>query len=90
MNDATNQFLNYQSLPCNVDLTGFDLNGLVLTPNVYCYSSSAILSGGGILTLVGNGGNSSIIIQIGSTLTTSSFSQVVLVNITAWYFIINK
>ena len=39
--------------PCDVDLTGPDLGGLTLTPGVYCFSSSAQLTG--TLTLDGLG-----------------------------------
>jgi len=58
-------------LPCFDDLTGQDLGGLALTSGVYCFSSSAQLTG--TLNLVGAG---LWIFQIGSTLTTASNSSV--------------
>lgn len=58
---------------CDVDLSGQNLGGMTLTPGVYCFTSSAQLTG--ILTLSGNG---VYIFKIGTTLTTSSASSVVL------------
>lgn len=67
------------SAACTTDLTGQDLGGLTLTPGVYCYSTSAQLTG--TLTLDGLGNpNSHFIFQIGSTLTTASASSVNLIN----------
>jgi hypothetical protein len=64
---------------CNVDLTGQDLGGLTLTPGVYCFSSSAQLTG--ILTLNALGDpNAVFVFKIGSTLTTASSSSVVFTN----------
>ena len=57
------------------DLTGQDLGGLVLTPGVYCFSSSAQLTGA--LTLVGSP-TDFFYFQIGTTLTTASASSVLL------------
>ena len=55
---------------CTLDLTGQDLGGQVLTPGVYCFSSSAQLTG--TLTLNGQGNAAAIwIFKIGSTLTTA-------------------
>lgn len=65
--------------PCNVDLTGQDLGGLTLTPGVYCFSSSAQLTG--TLTLDGLGNPGSVwVFKIGSALTTASGSSVVYIN----------
>jgi len=62
---------------CTLDLSGQDLGGQVLTPGVYCFSSSAQLTG--TLTLNGQGNAASIwIFKIGSTLTTASGSSVVM------------
>jgi len=61
--------------PAN-DLTGQDLGGLVLSPGVYCFSSSAQLTG--TLTLAGTSTTSSYTFQIASTLITASNSSVVL------------
>jgi len=58
---------------CNTDLTGQDLGGLTLGPGVYCFDSSAELTG--TLNLTGGG---PWIFQIGSTLTTASNSSVLV------------
>ncbi len=65
--------------PCDVDLSGQDLGGLTLTAGVYCFSSSAQLTG--TLTLNGGGDPGAVFIfKIGSTLTTASASHVSLIN----------
>ncbi len=64
---------------CATDLTGQDLGGMTLTPGVYCYSSSAALTGTLTLDLQGDP-NAYFVIQIGSTLTAATNSSVVLVN----------
>jgi Ice-binding-like len=72
---AYNQAAN---APCTQDLTGTDLGGLTLGPGVYCFSSSAGLTG--TLTLDGQGlTNPQWIFKIGSTLTTATSSQVSMV-----------
>jgi hypothetical protein len=64
---------------CDMSLTGQDLGGLTLTPGVYCFASSAQLTG--ILTLNGLGNaNSVFVFKIGSTLTTASSSSVIFTN----------
>jgi hypothetical protein len=64
------------TLPCGLDLTGTDLGGLTLTPGVYCFSTSAQLTGP--LTLNALGNPSAVwVFRIGSTLTTASGSSVV-------------
>jgi hypothetical protein len=79
--DLTTAFNTAMGLPCpggNV-LTGTDLGGLTLSPGVYCFSSSAQLTG----TLILNGGgnaNAQFIFQIFSTLTTATGSVVSLIN----------
>jgi hypothetical protein len=66
-------------LGCNKNLTGEDLGGLTLTPGVYCFNSSAQLTG--TLTLNAEGDpNAQFVFQIGSTLTTSSSSMVDFIN----------
>jgi len=62
-------------MSCGTPLTGFDLGGMVLAPGVYCFSSSAQLTG--VLTLAGPA-NGLWVFQIGSTLTTATSSQVQL------------
>ncbi|MEO8049309.1 MAG: ice-binding family protein [Acidobacteriota bacterium] len=64
---------------CNTDLTGVDLGGLTLTPGVYCFATSAQLTGTLTLDAQGNP-NAIFIFKTGSTLTTASGSTVVLTN----------
>jgi len=65
--------------PCTVDLTGQDLGGLMLTEGVYCFSTSAQLTGA--LTLNAQGNPAAVFIfRIGSTLTTASNSSVLVTN----------
>lgn len=64
---------------CNGDLTGKDLGGLTLTQGVYCFSSSAQLTGTLVLDAQGSAG-AVFIFQIGSTLTTASNASVVVIN----------
>jgi hypothetical protein len=65
--------------PCGTDLTGTDLGGLTLVPGVYCFSSSASLTG--TLTLDAQGdANAQFVFQIGSTLITATNATVVLTN----------
>lgn len=65
--------------PCDVNLSGQDLGGLTLPPGVYCFDSSAQLTGTLSLDAQGNS-NAAWLFQITSTLTTASNSAVVLVN----------
>ena len=77
--DLTTLYNQLAGLSCNTDLTGQDLGGLTLTPGVYCFSTSAQLTG--ILTLNAQGNpNSVFVFKIGSTLTTASGSSVILSN----------
>lgn len=62
-----------------IDLTGQDLGGLTLTPGVYCFSSSAQLTG--TLTLDAQGDPYAVwVFKMGSTLTTASASSVTYIN----------
>ncbi len=64
---------------CGADLTGQNLGGRALTPGVYCFMSSAQLTGA--LTLNSQGDpNAVFVFKIGSTLTTASASSVVVSN----------
>ncbi|MEO8036277.1 MAG: ice-binding family protein [Acidobacteriota bacterium] len=76
-NEAASTVIN----PCPAlnDLTGQDLGGLTLVPGVYCFSSSAQLTGTLTLNLQNNP-NALFIFQIGTTLTTANASSVVLIN----------
>jgi hypothetical protein len=77
--DLTVGYNDAAGASCNTDLTGTDLGGLTLVPGVYCFSSSALLTG--TLTLDGQGNASAQwVFQIGSTLTTATNSTVVLIN----------
>jgi hypothetical protein len=78
-NDLTTAYNNIASTPCTVDLTGQDLGGLVLTPGVYCFSTSAQLTGALTLNALGNA-NALFLFKIGSTLTTASGSSVSIIN----------
>jgi hypothetical protein len=64
---------------CTTDLTGQDLGGLVLVPGVYCFATSAQLTGNLTLDFLGNP-NASFLFQTGSTLTTASGSSVLAIN----------
>ena len=78
-NAITTAYNQLAGQACNVNLTGIDLGGLTLTPGVYCFSSSAQLTG--TLTLNGLGNPGSVwVFQIGSTLTTASGSSVNFIN----------
>ena len=77
--DLTTAYNAVAGTPCNVNLSGQDLGGLTLTPGVYCFSTSAQLTGTLRLDFQGNP-NAVFLFQIGSTLTTASGSAVVLLN----------
>jgi len=57
------------SMPGCTSLTGTDLGGLTLAPGIYCFSTSAQLTGALVLD-AGNNPNAEWFFQIGSTLTT--------------------
>jgi hypothetical protein len=77
--DVTIAYNALAGLACNTNLTGQDLGGLTLTPGVYCFSSSAQLTG--TLTLNAQGNSAAVFVfQIGSTLTTASSSSVLVTN----------
>jgi hypothetical protein len=77
--DLTTAYNNIVSTPCTVDLTGQNLGGLTLTPGVYCFTSSAQLTGALTLDALGNA-NALFLFKIGSTLTTASASTVTVIN----------
>lgn len=77
--DVTTAYNTLAGLPYDVDLSTVDLGGLTLTPGVYHYASSAQLTG--TLTLdAQNNPDALFVFQIGSTLTTSTGSSVVVIN----------
>ena len=77
--DLTTAFTTLGTLACGRDLTGTNLGGLTLTPGVYCFSTSAQLTGALTLDALGIP-NSVWVFQIGSTLTTASASSVGFIN----------
>jgi type VI secretion system secreted protein VgrG len=79
LSDALAAFNALSALASTDNLTGQNLGGLVLTPGVYSFASSAQLTGD--LTLnFGGLSNQTIVIQTGSTLTTASGALVQIVN----------
>jgi uncharacterized repeat protein (TIGR01451 family) len=65
------------SQPCTSNLTGQDLGGMSLVPGVYCFTSSAQLTGA--LTLNAGGDPDAVwVFKAGSTLITASNSSVLL------------
>jgi hypothetical protein len=77
--DLTTAYNQAMGLTPTATLTGKDLGGMVLTPGVYFFSSSAQLTGTLTLNNLGNP-NALFVFQIGSTLTTASNSSVVFSN----------
>jgi hypothetical protein len=78
-NDVTTAYNSLAGQPCTQDLTGQDLGGKTLIGGVYCFSSSAQLTG--TLTLDAQGSaNTVFVFKIGSTLTTASGAGVVVSN----------
>ncbi len=73
---ASNAYDALAAMPVTGVLTGQNLGGLVLTPGVYFFASSAQLTG--TLTLDGSGyANPVFVFQIGSTLTTASNALII-------------
>lgn len=64
---------------CDINLTGSDLGGLVLTSGVYCLDTSAQLTGELTLDLEGDP-EAVFVFLMGSTLTTAPDASVVFVN----------
>jgi len=77
--DLTAAYVAAAGTACTVDLTGQDLGGLTLTPGVYCFSSSAQLTGTLTLNFQGNP-NALFVFQMGTSLTTASGASVALTN----------
>lgn len=78
-NDVTTAYNALTAQPCTSNLTGQDLGGMTLTPGVYCFDSSAQLTGTLTLNAQGNA-NAVFIFKIGSTLTTASNAVVTVIN----------
>jgi hypothetical protein len=69
--NLTSLYNNLAGRTCGTDLTGEDLGDMTLTPGVYCFDTSAGLTG--TLTLNGQGNPAAVfVIRIGSTLTTAT------------------
>ena len=77
--DASSAYTDSVGQSCGEDLTGQDLGGKTLTAGIYCFTTSASLTGQLVLDGQGNA-DSIFIFQIGSTLTTASDASVVLSN----------
>jgi hypothetical protein len=76
--DLTAAYNNLAGQACNTDLTGQDLGGLTLPPAVYCFSSSAQLTG--TLTVDAQGDpDANFVFQIASTLTTATAANVLVI-----------
>src|ERR1700722_3627355 len=77
--DASTAYSDLLSEPCGTNLSGLilgtDPGAVTLTPGVYCFASSAQLTG--TLTLNGSG---VYIFQMGSTFTSATAASVVLAN----------
>lgn len=77
--DLSTAYFGLAALAFTTDLSPLNLGGLTLTPGVYFFSSSALLTG--TLTLDAQGdSNARFVFQIGSTLTTASNSRVNIIN----------
>ncbi len=79
LSDATTAYTALTGQACNVHLTGKDLGGMTLTPGVYCFDTSAQLTGDLVLDALDNP-NAVWVFKIGSTLTTGSTSSVAMIN----------
>ena len=76
--DLTLAYNSLAGMACGTDLTGQDLGGQTLAPGVYCFNTSAPLTG--TLTLDGqSNANAVFVFQIGSTLTTATSAAVSLI-----------
>jgi hypothetical protein len=77
--DAQVEYAYLDGLPCTTNLSGVDLGGKTLLPGVYCFDSSAQLTGTLILDAQGSC-DSLFVFQTGSTLTTSVASEIIVIN----------
>jgi len=77
--DTTTLYDDLAGQACTSDITGQELGGKTPVPGVYCFSSSAQLTGALTLDAGGNAG-AVWVFQTGSTLTTASNSSVLLKN----------
>ena len=78
--DLVTAYNTLAALPCTANLTGQDLGTVgVLGPGVYCFSTSAQLTGALILNARGDP-NAAFVFKIGSTLTTAPAASVSIIN----------
>ena len=75
--DAATAYNSLAGETCTTNLTGQDLGGLTLRPGVYCFDTSAQLTGTLNLNAAGDP-NAVFVFLIGSTLTTASNSAVIV------------
>ena len=75
--DAQRAYLALADMPCSTALTGQDLGGKALAPGVYCFTSSAELTGQLVLDTRGKP-KEIWVFQVASTLTTATNSSVVM------------
>jgi hypothetical protein len=73
--DVTPAYNALAAMACGTTLSGQDLGGMTLAPGVYCFTSSAQLTGN--LTLAGPA-NGLWVFQVASALTTGTSAQVIL------------
>ena len=79
--DTTTAYDVLSGAPCTADETGKDLAGQTLVAGVYCFTSAALLTGPGVLTLDAQGeSNAVFIFKIASELTATTGSSVMLLN----------
>ena len=77
--DLTAAYDGLAAEPCTMDLSGTDLGGLTLKEGVYCFTSSAQLTGA--LTLDGEGKADPVFVfKMVSKLTAASHASVVMIN----------
>ena len=76
---VTTQYNALVNAACTADLTGVDLGNRTLISGVYCFSTSAQMTGPLTLNAQGNAA-ATFVFKIGSTLTTASGSSVNLIN----------
>lgn len=78
-NDLVIQYDTLTLAACTNNLTGQNLGSRTLTPGVYCFNTSAQLTG--TLTLNAQGDpNATFVFKTGSTLTTASAASVLMIN----------
>jgi hypothetical protein len=78
--DAVKAYEDLVGQRCNTKLTGQDLGGLILTPGVYCFPSSAAQLTGELLLDAQGDPNAVFVFQVGTTLTTAPNSTIRVLN----------